>query len=170
MSEHKCEGKVWCHTKYLHCGKTARYEHEGRWYCKRHHPPTVQAKLDARNKKFEEDWKSRLQAAKEANEARAEMQRKAAAYDGLIAQRDALLVALKEADDLLRIARGALWKLGLNGLGSDTRLSHEVRMFALEFSAESRDGPGVLQVNGTGRALNALKSIRAAIEAVEETK
>ena len=88
----------------------------------------------------------------------------------LIAQRDALLEALKEADDLLRIARGALRKLGLNGLGSDTRLSHEVRMFALEFSAESRDGPGVLQVNGTGRALNALKSIRAAIKAAEEAK
>ena len=97
MSEHKCEGKVWGHTKYLPCGKTARYEHEGRWYCKRHHPPTVQAKLDARNKKFEEDWKSRLQAETEANEARAEMQRKAAAYDGLIAQRDALLEALKLA-------------------------------------------------------------------------
>ena len=95
MSEHKCEGKVWGHTKYLPCGKTARYEHEGRWYCKRHHPPTVQAKLDARNKKWEEDSKSRLQAAKEANEARAEMQRRAAAYDGLIAQRDALLKALQ---------------------------------------------------------------------------
>ena len=97
MSEHKCEGKIWGHTKYLPCGKTARHEHEGRWYCKRHHPPTVQAKLDARNKKFEEDWESRLQAAKEANEARAEMQRKAAAYDGLIAQRDVLLEALKVA-------------------------------------------------------------------------
>lgn len=99
MSEHKCEGMVWCHTKYLPCGKTARYEHEGRWCCKRHHPPTVQAKLDARNKKFEEDWKSRLQAAKEANEARAEMQRKAAAYDGLIAQRGALLRALIRCRD-----------------------------------------------------------------------
>lgn len=95
MSEHKCKGKVWCHTKYLPCDKTARYEHEGRWYCKRHHPPTVQAKLDARNKKWEEDSKSRLQAVKEANEARAEMQRRAAAYGGLIAQRDALLEALK---------------------------------------------------------------------------
>ena len=95
MSEHKCEGKVWGYTKYLPCGKTARYEHEGRWYCKRHHPPTVEAKLDARNKKWEEDSRSRLQAAKEANEARAEMQRRAAAYDGLIAQRDALLEALR---------------------------------------------------------------------------
>ena len=86
----------------------------------------------------------------------------------LKAQRDALLEALKEADDLLRIARGAMWKLGLNGLGSDCRLSHEVRMFALDFSAESRDGPGVLQVNGTGRLQKALASNRAAIKAVEE--
>ena len=83
------------------------------------------------------------------------------------AQRDALLEALKEADDLLRIARDAMWKLGLNGLGSDCRLSHEVRMFALDFSAESRDGPGVLQVNGTGRLQKALASNRAAIKAVE---
>ena len=101
MSEHKCEGKIWGHTKYLPCSKTARYEHEGRWYCKRHHPPTVQEKLDARHKKWEEDSKSRLQAVKEANEARAEMQRKAAAYDGLIAQRDALLEALKLARSII---------------------------------------------------------------------
>ena len=97
MSEHRCEGAVWIHMRYFPCGKTARHEHEGRWYCKRHHPPTMQAKLDARNKQLEEDRKSRLQAAKEANEARAEMQRKAAAYDGLIAQRDSLLEALTNA-------------------------------------------------------------------------
>jgi hypothetical protein len=78
-----------------------------------------------------------------------------------------LLAALEEADDLLRIARGAMLKLGLNGLGSDCRLSHEVRMFALDFSAESRDGPGVLQVNGTGRLQKALASIRAAIAKAE---
>ena len=95
MSEHRCKGEVWSLRRYWPCGKTARYEHEGRWYCKRHHPPTMQAKLDARNKQLEEDRKSRLQAEKEANEARVEMQRKAAAYDGLIAQRDALLEALK---------------------------------------------------------------------------
>lgn len=101
MSEHRCKGEVWFHMRYLPCGKTARYEHEGRWYCKRHHPPTMQAKLDARNKQLEEDRKSRLQAAKEANEARAEMQRKAAAYDGLIAQRSALLEALRLARSII---------------------------------------------------------------------
>ncbi len=113
MSEHKCEGKIWGHTKYLPCSKTARYEHEGRWYCKRHHPPTAQEKLDARDKKFEEDWKSRLQAAKEANEARAEMQRKAAAYDTLlealndIANTDPVDAAL-DPQRAVRIARAAI--------------------------------------------------------------
>ena len=97
MSEHKCEGKVWDHMRYLPCGKTARYEHEGKWYCKTHHPPTVQEKLDARNEKWQAKWNAQEQARKEAEEARAEMQRRAAAYDGLIAQRDALLEALKLA-------------------------------------------------------------------------
>ena len=74
---------------------------------------------------------------------------------------------LKEADELLRIARTALQKMRLEGLGSDCRLSHEVRMFALEFSRESRDGPGVLQVNGTGRALKCLEAIRDALAQAE---
>lgn len=74
---------------------------------------------------------------------------------------------LKEADELLRIARTALQKMRLEGLGSDCRLSHEVRMFALEFSRESRDGPGVLQVNGTGRALKCLEALRAALAQAE---
>lgn len=78
--------------------------------------------------------------------------------------------ALNEADDLLRIARYALVKMRLDGLGSDCRLSHEVRMFSLEFSKESRDGPGVLQVNGTGRAHKALKDIRDAIAIIAKAE
>lgn len=95
MSEHKCAGKVWDHMFYVKCGKTARYEHKGQWYCKTHHPPTVQEKLDARNKKWREDWEAKEQAMRKYDEARAEMERRAAAYDGLVAQRDALLEALK---------------------------------------------------------------------------
>ena len=101
MSEHKCEGKVFSHMRYLPCGKTARYEHEGKWYCKTHHPPTVQEKRDARNKKWEEDWESQKQAMRKADEARAEMQRRAADYDGLVIQRDALLEALQDLCDTL---------------------------------------------------------------------
>ena len=96
MSEHKCAGEVWDRFHFRPCDRAGSYEHEGRWYCKPHHPPTEQAKRDARDKKFREDFESRQQASREAEKAHAEMQRKAAAYDGLIAQRDALLEALKE--------------------------------------------------------------------------
>ena len=64
-----------------------------------------------------------------------------------------LLGLVREADDLLGVARGAAMKLGLRDRGSDCRLPHEVRMFALDFSNEGRDGPGALQVRGTGRFL-----------------
>ena len=97
MSEHKCEKKIWDRFHYHLCGKTARYEHEGKWYCKTHHPPTRKAYEDARNEKWQAKWDAQEQASREADKARAEMQRKAAAYDGLVAQRDALLEALKLA-------------------------------------------------------------------------
>ena len=56
-----------------------------------------------------------------------------------------------EASQLLYIAYTAMCKMRLRGKGSDVGLSHEVRMFALEFSDDARDGPGELQVTGTGR-------------------
>jgi acyl-CoA-binding protein len=58
---------------------------------------------------------------------------------------------LDEADKLLYIAWTALCKMRLRGRGSDCGLSHEVRMFALSFSHEEREGPGELQINGNGR-------------------
>jgi hypothetical protein len=69
---------------------------------------------------------------------------------------------LDEAEDLLREAWGAMLKLGLRDRGSDTRLSHEVRMFAAHFSEEGRDGPGALQIRGTGRFRAWLKAHRDA--------
>ena len=99
MREHKCEKKIWDRFHYHLCGKTARYEHEGKWYCKTHHPPTRKAYEDARNEKWQAKWDAQEQASREADKARAEMQRKSAAYDGLVAQRDALLEALVKCRD-----------------------------------------------------------------------
>lgn len=62
-----------------------------------------------------------------------------------------LRALLDEAEELLMIARHAMMKDRLEGQGSNCRLPHEVRMFALEFSPEKREGPGALQVNGSGR-------------------
>ena len=85
-----------------------------------------------------------------------------------------LLELLREADDLLFIASDAMLKMGLRDKGSDCGLPHEVRRFALEFSNEGRDGPGALQVRGTGRYrawLTAARKIdRAAMSASQDQR
>ena len=70
----------------------------------------------------------------------------------------AALEALEASEELLHTARHAMFKMRLNGRGSDCSLSHEVRMFALAFSYKHRDGPGALQINGTGEVYKYLKS------------
>lgn len=76
--------------------------------------------------------------------------------------RKELIALIAEAEELIRIANTANYALRLEGAGSDCTLKHEVRMFALDYSREGRDGPGALQVRGTGRSW---KWIEKAIEA-----
>ena len=57
----KCEERVFLPGDNLMShphGVAAMYEHQGRWYCKAHHPPTVKAKADERRSK----WKAGLDA------------------------------------------------------------------------------------------------------------
>ena len=99
MSEkHKCCGRVsppdaW---RSYQCGKNASMEHEGKHYCKTHHPPTVRAKRDASQAKWEADWRARRSREEAAARAAAEQKRKAEAYDQLVGQRDDLLAALRK--------------------------------------------------------------------------
>ena len=81
----------------------------------------------------------------------------------LKAEVQALKAILGDAEELLYIAANALSKMRLTGHGSDCTLSHEVRMFALNFSPESRDGPGALQVNGNGRHMGVQRALRATL-------
>jgi len=81
MPQHTCEGKIrsgstW-HPSYRACGKTATLEHEGRWFCKTHHPPTQRARLDATWAAKQAKWDSQ-------RESLDEVYRKAAAYDKLV--------------------------------------------------------------------------------------
>lgn len=75
---------------------------------------------------------------------------------------DEAIKLLDEAEDLLMDAWAAMVKLGLRDRGSDIGLSHEVRMFAAHFSDEGRDGPGALQIRGTGRFRAWIKAHREA--------
>ena len=49
---HQCVKRVWSQYHDYPCGKNATLEHEGKWYCKTHHPPTVAAKDAARDAKW----------------------------------------------------------------------------------------------------------------------
>lgn len=98
--QHKCAGEVWQMQGFFPCTKTGRHKHEGKWYCKLHHPPTVQAKRAASRDRWNAKWAAQAQARVEAELAQNEMKRKAAAYDGLVAERDALLAALRHAAEI----------------------------------------------------------------------
>ena len=83
-TEHTCKGEVWSGYSYHSCGKKAKHEHEGRWYCKTHHPPTVEAKDKARSERFEKKWAAKRE--RDALEAaqKAEQQRRADLYPELL--------------------------------------------------------------------------------------
>ncbi len=83
-TEHTCEGEVWSGYSYHSCGKKAKHEHEGKWYCKTHHPPTVEAKDKARDERWEKEWAAKRE--RDALEAaqKAEQQRRATLYPDLI--------------------------------------------------------------------------------------
>jgi hypothetical protein len=93
MSAHKCEGVVWTVESYRshRCNKNAAHEHEGHWFCKTHHPPSIEAKNDARSAK----WKAELDAQNVANKAesaaKAEQKRRADCYPDLLAALEEIL-------------------------------------------------------------------------------
>jgi hypothetical protein len=66
------------------CGRTAQYEHLGKWYCKTHHPPTVWAKREARSAEWDKEFAARQLAIKEAQAAKDEAARRAALYPELL--------------------------------------------------------------------------------------
>jgi len=126
----KCCGKVspagsW---RIYPCGKNASMEHEGKHYCKTHHPPTVKAKADARTAKWRAKWDALDEAKEKARAEAAEQTRRADCYEQLVERVKELeevarsLVAYDEAEHedhvllmldyagMLKAARAALSK------------------------------------------------------------
>lgn len=96
MSEkHKCCANAWkgwlCGNQP--CGKSALHEHDGKWYCKKHHPPSVRAKEEARRAK----WNAEVAEILRKDHAAAEQKRRADAYEGLVALNANLVSVLKGA-------------------------------------------------------------------------
>ena len=110
-TEHTCKERVWGRYAFKSnsCGKKAKHEHEGHWYCKTHHPPTVEAKNKARKAQWEKEWA----AAREKVTQKAEQQRRATLYPDLIqAMRD--IARQPEGDELSaqEVARAMLKMCG----------------------------------------------------------
>lgn len=49
----ECSGQNWDGWRYYPCRTNARHEHNGKWYCKRHHPLSVREKSKKRQDKIE---------------------------------------------------------------------------------------------------------------------
>ncbi len=87
MSEqHQCVGQVFGAGNYFGrmCGRTAKYEHNGKWYCKMHHPPTVKQKQEEKHVAFEREWAAQRAANERAEAARAETKRRAELFPELL--------------------------------------------------------------------------------------
>lgn len=82
--KHMCCEQV--HRGYWHspCLKTAAYEHEGKWYCTIHHPPTVIAKNDARSAKWNAEREEKKKRQEEKQAAEDEIKRRADCYPNLL--------------------------------------------------------------------------------------
>jgi len=76
----KCDGLVWSGFHNVFCGRKAGYEHEGRHFCKTHHPPSMKERSDKSFQLYKEKWE-KIAAARTASETAAdEMAQNAARY------------------------------------------------------------------------------------------
>ncbi len=89
-NKHRCSGKVWNGSWRTQCGKNAKYEHNGLYYCKSHHPPSVAERDAERTRLSELKWAAQCSANDKRAKEQAEQKRRADMYDDL-------LEALKDA-------------------------------------------------------------------------
>ena len=112
-TKHTCEGHVFHDYWSRTCGKSAAHEHEGHWYCKTHHPPTVAAKIAARSELLQAKLDAEREAARAKRLAADEQKRRADCYDDLLEALRLIATAENSALDLAYckgIARAAISK------------------------------------------------------------
>ena len=90
-TKHTCEGHVFHNYWSRPCGKSAAHEHEGHWYCKTHHPPTVAAKSAARSELLQAKLDAEREAARAKRLAADEQKRRADCYDDLLEALQAII-------------------------------------------------------------------------------
>jgi hypothetical protein len=70
MSE-RCSGEVWGHRAFRpsRCSRVASLEHEGKHYCKVHHPPTVEVKQKEKHTRWQQQWNAEADISNHKNAA-----------------------------------------------------------------------------------------------------
>ena len=97
MSAHKCEESVrvpgrW--PRFNPCGKSAKVENNGKWYCGIHSPDAVAA----RRAKSDAKWQANRAAMQAQSDLEAERKRRAECYPDLLAACEAALEAMLRND------------------------------------------------------------------------
>ncbi len=85
-------------------------EHEGKHYCKTHHPPTVAAKMEARHAKWQSEWAAKQAKQKMQADAEAEMHRRAECFDDLLAALVDMVEIAESQGHIVKRARAAIAK------------------------------------------------------------
>jgi len=109
--QHKCSRKISKDGHSYQCSKTGKLEHEGRFYCGLHHPPTVIAKRKARDAAWTEKFDAEYKARKIAEAERLEEKRRASLFPDLLAALQRLIatddahatIHAEDEDDVARM-------------------------------------------------------------------
>ena len=91
--EHKCLASVGDGFMRGRCGRGAAYEHNGKFFCKTHHPPTLAAKAAERSAKWRAEWDAKRAADAKVAAERAEQKRRADCFPELLSALKALYIA-----------------------------------------------------------------------------
>lgn len=109
------------------CGKNASMEHEGKHYCKTHHPPTVRAKREASNAKLRAEWDAQRVREQAARDAAAEQKRRADAYDQLVGRVKELEGVLRDAVDCGMVPKSSAADGGASKYGAQVLVADRIR-------------------------------------------
>lgn len=84
-AEAHCAGRVLHGAREYPCrAKYPKLEHDGKWWCRLHHPPTVKARNDERQRLWDQESMERMKANLAAKDRQAELERRSRAYDAVM--------------------------------------------------------------------------------------
>jgi hypothetical protein len=83
VTKQRCCKQIMRGSHFYRCTRNGTLTYKGKMYCKSHHPPTVDAKANARQKEYSAKLDAKINAAKE-------LQQKANGYDKLKAENERL--------------------------------------------------------------------------------